>query len=411
MPVYYGDMNSDANMREFFATCGLGLEQVLADELRGLGAARVRPLQNGVAFFGSLEDGLRACLWLRTASRVLLIVDRVAARDADELYASIRAIPWEQHIALSGTFALDVKGSNDALRNTQFVAMRAKDAIVDRLRDTAGDRPNVRRERPDVLVNLRLRKDKATVAIDLSGEPLHRRGYRVPSGAITAPLRETLAAAMVLSATSLCRADQVGQADFVFDPFCGSGTIAIEAALLAADRAPGLLRDYWGFSGWLGHDEDAWYALLDEADERFDKGLARCSNGRTPPVYANDLESAAVRVAVESARKAGVDKLIEFSTSGIGRLTLPDSWRGKQGCLITNPPYGERLSDAEHLPALYAALSGTLQRHDDWFAASIITPDDTLEGYLDPIFDAEPIKRIATMNGPLKAAIRLWSGC
>ncbi|MCL2680659.1 MAG: THUMP domain-containing protein, partial [Coriobacteriia bacterium] len=160
----------------------------------------MRPLQSGVAFFGTLEQGLRACLWLRTASRVLLILDRVAARDGDQLYQNLSRIPWEQHIAASGTFAIDAYGINENLRNSQFLAMRAKDAIVDRIRSTCGVRPTVQKQRPDVLLNLRLRGDKATIAIDLSGEPLHRRGYRLQSSRIKAPLKESLAAAMLLAA-------------------------------------------------------------------------------------------------------------------------------------------------------------------------------------------------------------------
>jgi len=388
---------------EFFASCGRGLEGLLADELRALGVRRVRPLSNGVAFFGTLEDGMRACLWLRSASRVLLILERVAAGDSDILYSSIYKIVWEDHIAADGTFAIDAFGRNDNLRNTQFVTVRVKDAIVDRIRsrDTEDRRPNIERERPQVRINVNLRGEKATIALDLSGEPLHRRGYRVESRAITAPLKESLAAAMLLAAGWDTEKAQSLQ---MIDPFCGSGTIAIEAALIAADRAPGLLRSYWGFSGWLKHDEDLWYRLLDEADDRADKGAERLSKRPTLAILASDTDAQSLQVAVESAKRANLQSFINFK----GELSPGDI--KSPGMLVTNPPYGQRLSSSAQLPAVYAELAQYVSalKAQGPGTVTLITPDDLSETYLNQAAGEKPARRLKVMNGPLESDIRLW---
>ena len=417
---------------EYFATSGSGLSGLLAQELRALGIKRVRPLPNGVAFFGRYEQALRACLWLRTASRVLLVIGRVAAGNADELYQSALEIAWEEHIGATASFAIDAQGQNEQLRNTTFIAQRVKDAVVDRLRQARQSRPDVQRQRPDVLINVRLRDKRATLAIDLSGEPLHRRGYRTVQHGTIAPLRETLAAALVMSAGWTAPAAGTlaagggassaafSQPAFLLDPLCGSGTIAIEAALILADRAPGLLRDYWGFSGWLGHDPALWQDLLDEADNRAEQRnallQAQCFNTQgekgaanlCPPVMASDNDAEAIKTARASARLAGVEQLIGFVQSDVLNLRLPDGYAGQRGVLATNPPYAERLSTAAQLPALYAALGELVRQQAGGFDAAIITPDGLLEAFLTPAFGAPPALRIETYNGPLEATIHVW---
>ncbi|MCL2402758.1 MAG: bifunctional 23S rRNA (guanine(2069)-N(7))-methyltransferase RlmK/23S rRNA (guanine(2445)-N(2))-methyltransferase RlmL [Coriobacteriia bacterium] len=430
-------MKTNTNTYEYFATCGRGLEGLLADELRALGAGRVRPLSNGVAFFGSIEDGMRACLWLRTASRVLLILDRVPAKDSDTLYGSLYKITWERHIAIDGTFAIDAYGRNDNLRNSQFIAVRSKDAIVDRIRskNTGEQRPSIQRERPDVLININLRGDKATIALDLSGEPLHRRGYRIESRAIKAPLKENLAAAMLLAAgwddywgkgidtsvedniseeaSALDRehAEIENSTAKLFDPFCGSGTIAIEAAHIASDRAPGLLRDYWGFSGWLGYDEDAWFSLLDEADERATAGAEALSQLRRPAITASDSDARSLQAAVESAKRSNLSKFINFK----GQLSPDDceslaASGGGENFLITNPPYGQRLSSEAQLPAVYAELAHYIKLLVEQGSSSVavISPDGLSETYISKAVGRAPFKRIKAMNGPIESDIRVW---
>jgi len=416
-------MESNTNTYEFFATCGRGLEGLLADELRSLSIKRVRPLNNGVAFFGSIEDGMRACLWLRTASRVLLILDRVSAKDSDTLYNSLYKIPWETHIAASGSLSIDAYGRNDNLRNSQFVAVRAKDAIVDRIRskNDEGVRPSVQRERPDVLININLRGEKATIALDLSGEPLHRRGYRVESRAISAPLKESLAAAMLLAAGW----NKGGK--LLLDPFCGSGTIVIEAALIASDRAPGLLRNYWGFEGWLKYDENLWFKLLDEADERAAQGAEFLSELARPLIVAGDSDAKSLHVAVESAKRANLAQCIDFkgqlSADVISSIVqtscqMQNSEASddeaisviQRNLLVTNPPYGQRLSSDAQLPAVYAELAEYAKVLVDSgpSAVSIITPDDLSEAYINRATGTVPTKRLQAMNGPIESDIRVW---
>jgi 23S rRNA (guanine2445-N2)-methyltransferase / 23S rRNA (guanine2069-N7)-methyltransferase len=230
----------------FFATAAKGLEPLVADELRGLGAKEVKEARGGASFEGTPADAYRACLWLRTANRVLMPVARFAAPDADALYTAIRKMPWEQDVSPDGTLAVDFGGVSETISNTQFGAQKVKDAIVDRFRDLTGRRPSVDRVRPDLQVNCHLYRGLATLSIDLSGDSLHMRGYR--ESGVAAPLKENLAAALLLK----CGWPEIAKAGGSFvDPLCGSGTLVIEAALIAGDVAPGLLRDYWGFQGWL----------------------------------------------------------------------------------------------------------------------------------------------------------------
>ncbi len=240
---------------EFWAACPRGTESLVADELRALSCKRVRPLSGGVTFGGPLWSAYRALLWSRVASRVLLTLARVPAATSDELYDAVAAIPWEEHVGPDGTIAIDANGVNAGLRNTQFTAVRVKDAIADRFTKEFGRRPSVNTTDPDLRVNVVVRNERATISIDLSGQPLHRRGYREPGTQVEAPMKETLAAAVLLIAGWPAIAAAGGS--FV-DPLCGSGTLPIEAAMIAGDIAPGLARRIWGFSRWLGHDAEAW---------------------------------------------------------------------------------------------------------------------------------------------------------
>jgi 23S rRNA G2445 N2-methylase RlmL len=406
--------NSTDKQYEFFATCAKGAEKVLAGELAAIAKAakkslQVRPLSSGVAFFGGLEDAYHACLQLFTASRVLLIIARVEADDAEVLYRQVRALPWEQHIAAHGTLAVAARGVNDQLRNTNFTALRVKDAICDRLTELFGQRPTVQQTHPDVQLNVSLRENRATIAIDLSGEPLHRRGYRSPNKAIQAPLRETLAATMLLAAgwSKSCRA--FGDA-YVLDPLCGSGTIAIEAALMLAHRAPGLQRQYWGFSGWLGHDAKLWQAVLNQAKAQ---AAAYAEQAKTfdkatqlrPQIYASDIDPAAIAVAQDSAQKAGVAQFIHFEVADVAKVKLTTQQLGNRGLLACNPPYGERISSASQLPALYAALAQLKSSNPTGFDTVVITPDDQISVYLG----GPPTQQIQTYNGPIETAIRIWN--
>jgi len=319
------------------------MEAMLADELRRLGVAGVRPQRGGVLFSGPLRHVYRTLLWSRLASRVLLSLGAVGAQSADALYEGVHLIPWEDHVRADGTIAVDASGVNDALRNTQFTAVRVKDAIADRFRDRAGTRPSVDTTSPDLRVNVVVSGDKARIAIDLSGEPLHRRGYRTPGVQVVAPMKETLAAAVLEVAG--WRDIAAGGGGFI-DPMCGSATIAIEAAMVAGDIAPGLLRSVWGFDGWLGHDAQAWDELLDAADGRCEAGLRTL-----PPILASDVDPAAIDVATECVKRAG-------------------------GLVACNPPYGERLSDRQQLAPVYAELAQLLAGSASGWTLAVITSDE-----------------------------------
>lgn len=291
---------------ELFATCPKGFEAPLAAELAGLGARGVRALHGQVAFAGTLADAYRVCLWSRIASRVVLVLGHGAAANADKLYQTLREVCWEDHLSLTSTFAVDAHGTNNELRNTQFIALRAKDAVCDRLQAKLGARPSVETRHPDVTVVARVRNDRVTFGIDLSGEPLFRRAStRRAADDGLGGLRPDYAAAVLAMGAwhRCCRRDDPTLAV----AFSGSGTLVAEAASAALDRAPGLLRTRWGFTGWLGHDEDAWAALLAEADERAEKGAARAEKLHLVTI---DPRKGAAAAARASLRAAGLDVAI-----------------------------------------------------------------------------------------------------
>lgn len=259
---------------EFFATCPKGFEQALAAELASLGLSQVRALHGQVTFSGELADAYRACLWSRMASRVALVLARVGARDSDELYEGVSGIAWEDHVAAGSTIAIDAHGLNAELRNSQFIALRTKDAVSDRMLSRRAVRPMTDPSNPDLRLVCRVRGDRATVGIDLTGDPLFRRGYesaRNPRQQIV-PLRPDYAAALLATGGWFrnCRHD----APSLVAGFAGTGSIVAEAASQALDRAPGLLRARWGFDAWLGHDAGAWDSLMAEANDRADAGAS-----------------------------------------------------------------------------------------------------------------------------------------
>ena len=350
---------------EFFAPCPKGLESLLAEELRTLGANGVRETRAGVAFAGDLAIGYRACLWSRLASRVLLTIARFPVERAEALYAGVQAIDWRQHLRTDGTLAVDCSGSAPGITHTNFGALKAKDAIVDQLRDSSGARPTIDVERPDVRVNVHLHHSEAMLGIDLSGESLHRRGYRTEAG--EAPLKENLAAAILLRAEWPAVANQGGA---LIDLMCGSGTLLIEGALMAADIAPGLTRDYFGFLYWLGHDAAAWEALLAEARARRDAGTAMM-----PPIRGYDQDMRAIRTARANAARAGVDDWIQFERRALAECTGESH---ASGLVLVNPPYGERLGEAEELPALYRELGEQLRQHFAGWRAGVFTGNPEL---------------------------------
>ncbi|HEX4376201.1 MAG TPA: bifunctional 23S rRNA (guanine(2069)-N(7))-methyltransferase RlmK/23S rRNA (guanine(2445)-N(2))-methyltransferase RlmL, partial [Steroidobacteraceae bacterium] len=347
----------------FVATVPRGLSDLLLGELKSLGAMLLRERPSGVSFDGTLEAGYRACLWSRVASRVLLELAQFSAASADEFYAQLRAIDWQEHIDPTRTIACEFSGTHPAITNTHFGALRLKDAVCDRLRDDSGTRPSVDRLRPAVRLHAHANGTQITLSLDMAGEGLHRRGYRQEAG--EAPLRENLAAGILLR-TRWPEAAARGEA--FLDPMCGSGTLAIEAALIAADRAPGLLRDYFGFLGWRGHDAALWDRLRDEAAQRVRVEIPSRIRGC-------DLDQRALTIATGNAQRADVAALIAFEHRPVATVSpLGD----EIGHICVNPPYGERLGDADEARGVYAELGLALRaRFAGWDAAVLCASADS----------------------------------
>jgi 23S rRNA (guanine2445-N2)-methyltransferase / 23S rRNA (guanine2069-N7)-methyltransferase len=353
------------SVHKLVASAPRGFGDLLARELQALGAQNVRERAVGVEFEGTLETAYRACLESRIASRVFWPVGEIAARDEHEFYEAARELPWLEHIDAGRTLACDFSGKHPTITHSKFGALRLKDAICDRLRDETGARPNIAPDRPSVRVHAHANGPRIAVSIDLSGEGLHRRGYRTEAG--EAPLRENLAAGLLVRAgwPELCQSE----IEFL-DPMCGSGTLLIEAASIAANRAPGTMRQYFGFFGWLGHDPKLW------------QHVKAAAASRERPIVASirglDVDARALDTARANAHRAGFGDAIELERSS-ARDARP---RGTQpGFLATNPPYGVRLEDQDRARELMRDLGATLREHFDGWRAAILagSPDLGLE--------------------------------
>jgi 23S rRNA (guanine2445-N2)-methyltransferase / 23S rRNA (guanine2069-N7)-methyltransferase len=338
---------SDESLR-LFASAPRDLVTLLRRELVALGATHLRAGHAGVRFRGSLEVAYRACLWSRLASRILLPLASFEAPTREALYEGVRDLPWREHVPVDGTLSVDFVGSRSKLTHTRYGAQNVKDAVVDQLREQTGRRPSVDRVQPDVRINAHLDRDVATIAIDLAGTSLHRRGYRRQSG--PAPLKENVAAAMLTHARW---PEMAAAGEPLLDPMCGSATLPIEAALMAADAAPGLGRDYFGLQGWGGHDAALWERLRDEARQRRREGLERL-----PPIAGFDIDARAVAGARDNLLAAGLADHVAIARGELAELRSP--WPQRTGLLVCNPPYGKRLGDEDAIAELFATMGEVL---------------------------------------------------
>jgi 23S rRNA (guanine2445-N2)-methyltransferase / 23S rRNA (guanine2069-N7)-methyltransferase len=366
MKVYDARMSSSSGVaddaHQFFATAPRGLSDLLARELAVLGAADIRERSGGVHFRGALELAYRACLWSRIASRVLLELAEFDAPDEQAFYRAVTACDWAAHIDPARTIACEFTGTHPTITHTHYGALRLKDGICDRLRADLGVRPDVELERPAVRVHAHANGSRITLSLDFAGHGLHRRGYRQEAG--EAPLRENLAAGVLLRA----RWDEAAtRSEEFLDPLCGSGTLVIEAAMIAADRAPALLREYFGFLGWRRHEPLLWRRLLDEAHARARSTVASLIRG-------SDADQRAISASVANAQRAGVAPLVQFEQRPVQSVHPAG---GGPGLVCTNPPYGERLGDASQSAAVYAELGRALRdRFAGWDAAILTPPGD-----------------------------------
>ena len=378
-------------MNSLFASTARGLEELLKTELENLGAQHVQVVQGGVHFEGDTRLIYQSLMWSRLASRIMLPLNECKVYSDLDLYMGVQAIDWTEIFNPGATFAVHFSGLNEEIRNSQYGAMRVKDAIVDSFTRKNMERPNVDREQPDMRINVWLNKETAHIALDLSGDGLHLRGYRDRAG--LAPMKETLAAAVVMRSGW-----QPGTP--LLDPLCGSGTLLIEAAMLATDRAPGLHRGHWGFSGWAHHDEALWKEVKAEAQTRARQGLADYGSR----FYGSDSDARVIDIARSNARRAGVGELIDFNVKDVAQLTNPLP-EGPHGTVLSNPPYGERLESEPALIALHSLLGRTLKNNFGGWNVSLFSASPELLNCLQLRAD----RQFKAKNGPLDCVQKNYS--
>jgi 23S rRNA G2445 N2-methylase RlmL len=349
--------------QRFFATCAPGLEALLHAEARALKLTALERQTGGVSFEGTLQDAWRANLELRTAIRVLMQVARFPAANADELRAGIEAIDWLRFMQPDGSLMVKARSTASALDHTLFAAQCAKDGIVDRLRAQTGTRPSVDKEDPDLRVQVHLVQDRCRVLVDTSGESLHKRGWRKFQG--RAPLAETLAAGVVLLSGWDRRAP-------LLDPFCGSGTILVEAALIASDTAPGLLRQQFGFERWPGHDAAGWQRLREAA-----RGRARFPRKLT--LWGGDRDLKVIEGARENLASAGFAEHVQLEVADALAFAPRPGWNA---WIVSNLPYGERVGDAAKLAPLLRSFGKLLRERCAGYRAALLSGDPSLSAAL-----------------------------
>ncbi len=347
-------------------TCASGLEELCGQEITECGGRIVESSRGLVWWRGPLESAYRLCLWSRFASRVLLEIARFPVRNTDSIYQNGLGISWDEHMGLSNTFAVGCTLGDCSIRHSRYAALKLKDALVDSFRKIYGKRPSVDARDPDIRFHLHIHRDSATVSLDLSGQSLHRRGYRAGGGGL-APLKESLAAAIVVLAGWN---RDVPEDTVMLDPMCGSGTLLIEAALIYGDSAPGLSRSRFGLMSWKQHDEKLWSSVVTEALEREDTGMER----KWPLFLGYDADPAAVAIARQNIQKAGLSDRIVIKQAQLARLGRPAA----RGFIVSNPPYGERVLEVQEAGRLYQALGRIMRRELYGWRAGILASNPDL---------------------------------
>lgn len=343
---------TSSDTHAYFATVARGLEPIAARELRNLGAHNITEDYMGVHFSGDQALLYRVNLWSRTMFRILMPLREFGCNDAQELYENVKAIAWEDVLSPEKTISVRTTGGNAALNHTHFTALQVKKAIVDRQWKQFGTRSSVDRDQPDVAINLHVHNDRAVLSLDSSGDSLHRRGYRPAVGA--APLKETLASALLALA-------EYDPSLPLVDPMCGSGTIAIEAGLIARNIAPGLFREEFGFMGWADFDAGLWDRLCDEAIAEQRPAPA--------PIEASDIDRHTIGHARHNAELCGLESTIQFRECDVLDLKAPSD----RGMVICNPPYGERIGEVEELGVFYKQFGDVLKQQFKGWVAYILT--------------------------------------
>jgi 23S rRNA (guanine2445-N2)-methyltransferase / 23S rRNA (guanine2069-N7)-methyltransferase len=370
-----------------FATCPKGVEDLLAEECEQQHLTEVSTTHGGVFCQGDLEKAYRLCLWSRVASRVLLKLHEFPVSGHDDLYLGVQTIDWSSHLDSSGSFAIDVHTTHQNINNSHYATLKIKDAIADQFTQKYEHRPDVKRDQPDVRINAYIDKHNCTLYLDLSGEPLHKRGYRQQAGA--APLKENLAAAILLRAHWPQMAMEKRP---LIDPLCGSATLLLEAAYMAAGIAPGLLRSYFGFINWKQHEPEIWNQLINEAKQGIDRD-------RVPRLIGIEKSYKVAEIARENIHAAGLDSMIEIRQADSVDVVrdLPDV----TGLIVTNPPYGKRIGESKQLKSLYLELGRKLKSRFPGWNVALFTASHELAKF----FGLRAHHKNTLYNGPLKCTL------
>lgn len=393
-------MNSSSRLSNYWVTCADGLETLLQEELQGLGIEQIERFPGRLIFKGTLEQAYRICMWSRLASRVLLPIHTHElershdARDvAEELYEGAISFDWSLIFAPQSTFAIRLHVEREIMVNSQFATLRVKDGVVDSFMEAVGRRPSIDTKQPEITLYVLAGKTEHTYCLDLSGDSLHKRGYR--RFMTDAPIKENLAAAILQKAKLLEL-----RPDIILDPMCGSGTFIIESLMLLTDRAPGLVRRF-GFNGWNGHNHDLWMSIKAEAAERHQQALEQ----PLPKFYAFDADWEAVKATKQNIIAAGFENQLDLIQMEERTLSdWPDFELGNQTAfIVTNPPYGERLGDKASNRALYLGLSALLQKNFPNQTAAVIA---AAVEQADVMAFSEP-QTMRLMNGKLPIYVRL----
>ncbi len=378
-----------------FAICPGGLDGVLKNEIEVLGAKVLDVYSGGVEFEGNLEMAYRACLSLRTASRVLLLIqDAKKIFQPEELYEAVRSVEWVKIFSPNCTFAVYFTETNNKARknniNLQFWALKAKDAIADYFNDRFGQRPDVDRQSPDISIKLHLHNHILKIYLDLSGRSLHERGYRTKT--LEAPIKENLAAGLLL----LSGWDQKAKEKITFlDPFCGSGTILIEAAMIATNTPPLIFRTHFGFYSWRDHVPSIFEKVREELISKIDK-----NPDHLPILMGSDQSPEALNITLQNLKNSQLDDVVKLQALPF-EFSKPAT---PMGLIVTNPPYGVRLNEVETLKSTYQKLGSTLKHEYKGWRCGVITSEDSL-------FHAialKPSKKWKLHNGSLESEFRLY---
>jgi 23S rRNA (guanine2445-N2)-methyltransferase / 23S rRNA (guanine2069-N7)-methyltransferase len=371
-------------MLEFLVTAAKGLDELLLEELSSICPnSQLKSKPGQVVMFADLEDAYKVCLWSRLANRVLLKLTDGPVAKAEDLYTIADQVNWPTHFTTKQTFVVDFNGTNQQINNTQFGALKIKDAIVDQFTTFFDERPSISKLSPDLRIHARLWRDNLSIYLDLSGRSLHQRHYRVKTG--LAPVKEHIACAMLIR-SGWSKEQELP----LIDPMCGAGTIVIEAALMAANIAPGLKREYWGFTHWQQHEDAVWQSMLLEAKQQI--------KAPSSLIYANDLDLGVLALAKENAHNADVFQLIQFSHKDVNNFHVSGT---QPGFIVSNPPYGERLSDTASLFPLFQQWGAWLkQNFKNWHLSLLTSNRDLLRQ-----MKLNAKKEYQLMNGKLECQL------